>query len=166
MRPKNTILLSTACALLVMGCVYPSARAQATPVAGQEAEQRIVDPLVSTVHALVQKAESASLNDRCYLYAKAVRLTTDLADAQVASGNSQAATLALASLQAYTVALETALTEKDKKLKDAEILLRESSFRLNSAMLAASLEDRPAMAAALAHVNAAEVRVMGAVFAR
>ncbi len=52
-----------------------------------------------------------------------------------------------------------------KKLKDAEILLRESAFRLKAAMLASSIDDRPAMESALSRINATESKVMGAVFA-
>jgi hypothetical protein len=119
----------------------------------------------SDVDVLIQKAKSAEQRDRCYLYARAVRLTADLAEAQVASGDREAANRALLSLESYTSSLETGLSGKDKKLKDAEILLRESAFRLKAAMLGASIDDRPAMASALEHVNAAESQVMGAVFA-
>lgn len=161
---RTALLASLAASLSTFGPVLiaqtqsPAATPAVLPV--QAADDQ------NDVGALIRKAELAEQRDRCYLYARAVRLTADFAEAQVASGNREAAAQALSALGSYTTSLETALTGKDKKLKDAEILLRESAFRLKAAMLGASIDDRPAMAAALAHVNAAELHVMGAVFAR
>ena len=126
------------------------------------ADQRPLDP--TTLQALAAKAEHASLKDQCYLYAQLVRGSTELANTQLAAGDSAASALALHSVEMYTAALDTALAKDAKKLKDAEILLRESAFRLKAAMLAASLEDRPAMASALSKIDATEAKVMGAVF--
>lgn len=141
-----------------------AAMAQTAGSTGDAAQAAPRSSVESDVEVLIQKAKSAEQRDRCYLYARAVRLTTDVAEAQVASGDREAAGRALHSLETYTASLETELTGNDKKLKDAEILLRESAFRLKAAMLGASIDDRPAMASALEHVNAAELQVMGAVF--
>ncbi|RRA47183.1 hypothetical protein [Acidipila sp. EB88] len=119
----------------------------------------------STLRALAEKAEHASLRDQCFLYAQLVRNGTELADSELAEGDSEASALALRSVEAYTGMLDTALAGDAKKLKDAEILLRESAFRLKAAMLASSLEDRPALASALVKINASEAKVLGAVFA-
>ena len=135
----------------------------ASPVL-RAADQRPIDQ--TTLQALAAKAEHASLRDQCYLYAQLVRGSTELANSAMAAGDSAASALALRSVETYTAALDTALAADAKKLKDAEILLRESAFRLRAAMLAASLDDRPAMESALNKINAAEVKVMGAVFAR
>ncbi len=117
-----------------------------------------------SVHALAAKAERASLRDQCFLYAQLVRSSTELANQAMASGDRAAGALALQSVETYTASLDIALAKDAKKLKDAEILLRESAFRLKAAMLASSLEDRPAMVSALGKIDAVEVKVMGAVF--
>ena len=126
------------------------------------ADDHILD--ASGLQALAAKAEHASLRDQCYLYAQLVRGSTELANRSLASGDSAAGALALHAVELYTASLDTALAKDAKKLKDAEILLRESAFRLKAAMLASSLEDRPAMTAALSKINATEAKVMGAVF--
>lgn len=118
----------------------------------------------TTIKSLAEKAEHAALRDQCFLYAQLVRSGTELANHERANGNSEASALALHSVELYAAAMDVALAKDAKKLKDAEILLRESSFRLKAAMLAASIDDRPAMDAALTKVNAAEAHVMGAVF--
>ncbi len=117
------------------------------------------------LQALAEKASHAAQRDRCYLYAELVRGSTELANSQLATGDREAAGRTLQLVEAYTGSLDAALAQDAKKLKDAEILLRESAFRLHAAMLAASIEDRPAMAAALTRIDAVETRVMGAVFA-
>jgi hypothetical protein len=119
----------------------------------------------TSLKALAERAEHASLRDQCYLYAQLVRGGTELANRKLAEGDSAAGALALRSVEAYTEAMDLALARDAKKLKDAEILLRESAFRLKAAMLASSIDDRPAMASALTKVNAVEAKVMGAVFA-
>ncbi len=119
----------------------------------------------SVLQALEAKAQHASLKEQTYLYAQLVRGSTELANKKLAEGDSEAGALALRSVEAYTVAMDAALARDAKKLKDAEILLRESAFRLKAAMLASSIDDRPAMASALAKINAAEVKMMEAVFA-
>ncbi len=118
----------------------------------------------TSLKSLAEKAEHASLRDQCYLYAQLIREGTEFANQRLAAGDSAAATAALHSVELYAAALDTSLARDGKKLKDAEILLRESSFKLKAAMLAASIDDRPAMDSALAKVNAVEVRVMGTVF--
>ncbi len=121
----------------------------------------------NTVDLQVQadKAQHAHLRDQCYLYAQLVRNATELANRELAAGDSEASALALHSVESYTSALDAAVAGDAKKLKDAEILLRESAFRLKAAMLAASIKDRPAMAAVLDKMNATEAKVMGVVFA-
>ncbi len=119
----------------------------------------------SMLHALEEKAQHASLKEQTYLYAQLVRGSTEIANKKLAEGDSEAGTLALKSVELYTAAMDAALARDAKKLKDAEILLRESAFRLKAAMLASSIDDRPAMASALAKINAAELKMMEAVFA-
>ncbi len=128
------------------------------------ADYRPLDPVA--LQMLADKAEHASLREQVFLYAQLVRGTTELAQQKLIGGDSQAATTALQSVELYAAALDQALAHDAKKLKDAEILLRESAFRMKAAMLASSLDDRPAMASALSKINAAETRVMGAVFAK
>ena len=151
----RTLALALSYSTLTLGMLITQPASAADPTA--------VD--ATTIHALAEKAEHASLRDQCYLYAQLVHDGTELANRKLAEGDSEASALALRSVEAYAASLDTALDRDAKKLKDAEILLRESAFRLKAAMLASSLEDRPAMASALMKINASEARVMGAVFA-
>ncbi len=130
----------------------------------QGADFRPLDP--SALQALADKAEHAATREQLYLYAQLVRSSTETAGNSLASGDVKAGNTALVSVLTYATALDAAVVHDAKKLKDAEILLRESAFRLKASMLATAVEDRPAMAAALNKINAAEAKVMSAVFAK
>lgn len=133
------------------------------PLAAQAADDRPLD--AAALQALAEKAQHAGLRDQCYLYARLVRDGTELADRDLADGDKAAGAMMLHSVRAYAAALDTALAKDTKKLKDAEILLRESAFHLKAAMLAASIDDRPMMADALGAIEAAQAKTMAAVFA-
>ncbi len=128
------------------------------------ADYRPLDPVA--LQALTDKAEHAAQKEQVYLYAQLVRHHAEIAGSSLAAGDTQTGNHALSSLIAYAEALDSAFAHDAKKLKDAEILLRESAFRMKAAMLATAVEDRPAMAAALTKINAAEAKVMSAVFAK
>ncbi len=135
----------------------------AAPMA-RAADFRPLDP--AALQALADKAQHAAAREQLYLYAELVRSSTETAGNSLASGDVKAGNSALISVLAYASALDSAVIHDAKKLKDAEILLRESAFRLKASMLATAVEDRPAMAAALGKINAAEAKVMSAVFAK
>ena len=126
------------------------------------ADDHLLD--AGALQALTAKVQHAGLRDQCFIYAQLVRNHTELANRALASGDRVAGAAALQAVEAYTASLDVALAKDTKKLKDAEILLRESAFRLKAAMLASSQEDRPAMVSALGKIDAVEAKLMGAVF--
>ena len=113
---------------------------------------------------LAEKAALADVRDRPYLYARLVRAGTDLAGREMGNGDTEQAADALRSVENYANALDISLDARARKLREAEILLRESAFSLRSELKSASLEDRPAMAEALKQIDDAEAKVMEAVF--
>ena len=128
------------------------------------ADYRPLDP--AALQALTDKAEHAGQKEQAYLYAQLIRHSAEIAGSSLAKGDTETGNHALSSVIAYAEALDSVVAHDTKKLKDAEILLRESAFRMKAAMLATAVEDRPAMAAALTRINAAESRLMGAVFSK
>jgi hypothetical protein len=60
--------------------------------------------------------------------------------------------------------IHLSVAEDNKRLKNAEILLRHTAFRLNEMLHASSLEDRPLVEQTLAQVNQAETDAMLQVF--
>jgi len=56
------------------------------------------------------------------------------------------------------------MSDDNKRLKNAEILLRHTAFRLTEMMHNSSVEDQPLVAATLAQVNQAQNEAMLQVF--
>ena len=69
-------------------------------------------------------------------------------------------------VQAYTTGVKSLgeLEDDNKRLKNAEILLRHTAFRLNEMLHATSFEDRPLVEQTLSQVNQAESEAMMQVF--
>jgi hypothetical protein len=83
---------------------------------------------------------------------------------QYANGEFEQAALLLKRAQDITHKIHIAVTADDKKLKDAQILLRHTAFRLSELIHSAGTDDRPLMAETLTQLNAAQTETMLAVF--
>ena len=125
------------------------------------AADREFDPQTLTV--LQGKAEHASLRDQCYLYAQLMRGMTEVASHQLVAGEPEAAAT-LASVERYAMLLDTGLGRDTKKVKDAQILMRQTALRLKGVLSAAALEDRPAIEHTLQQLDKLESRLMTQVF--
>src|ERR1700677_4131906 len=92
--------------------------------------------------ALQAKADQAQPRDRCFLYAELVNQMTDLAGHQLNSGDSGQASETLKLVQRYAERIHVGVADDSKKLKDAELLMQRTSFRLKDILSEASYEDR------------------------
>jgi len=114
--------------------------------------------------ALQAKADQAQPRDRCFLYAELVNQMTDLAGHQLNSGDSGQASETLKLVQRYAEKIHVDVADDSKKLKDAELLMRRTSFRLNGILSEASYEDRQALEATLKQLNQVQAQLMTQVF--
>jgi hypothetical protein len=89
---------------------------------------------------------------------------TDLAGQQFNSGDSVQASETLTLVRQYAEKIQVAIAADGKKLKNAESLLRRSSFRLKGILGGASYDDRPALEMTLKQVNEVQVQLMIQVF--
>ena len=110
------------------------------------------------------KADQAQPRDRCFLYAKLVSKMTDLAGQQFHSGDSGRASETLKRVQQYAEKIHMGVAADSKKLKDAELLMQRTSFRLKDILNEASLEDRQALEATLKQLNQVQAQLMTQVF--
>jgi hypothetical protein len=114
--------------------------------------------------ALQAKADQAQPRDRCFLYAKLVSHMTDLAGQQFNSGESGRASDTLKLVQQYAEKIHIGVADNSKKLKDTELLMRRTSFRLKEILNEAPLEDRQALEATLKQLNQVQAQLMTQVF--
>lgn len=114
--------------------------------------------------ALEAKADHATPKDQCYLYAKLVRDMADLTGKQIDAGNESGASASLRAIQRYTAKIRDEITGHSKKLKDAQILLRRTAFRLQELMRGSSVDDQAVFQSTLKQMDQVQSQMMLAVF--
>lgn len=121
-------------------------------------------PDMQELTALAAKAEQATPKERCYLYAELVSGMTELASQQMSSGDTSAAAASLKAIQGYTAKIHGDLSNNSKKLKDAQIMMRRTAFRLKDLMLNASIDDQPAFEKTLKQLDQVQSQMMLTLF--
>jgi Spy/CpxP family protein refolding chaperone len=135
---------------LPLTCVFASASA--------------LDDSPAALAALQVKADHAQPRDRCFLYATLVNRMTDLAGHQLNSGDSRQASQTLKVVQQYAQKIHMGVVDDSKKLRDAELLMRRATFRLQDIVSEASYEDRQTLEATLKQLNQVQTELMTQVF--
>jgi SpoVK/Ycf46/Vps4 family AAA+-type ATPase len=121
-------------------------------------------PNQQSIDALEAKAGQAQPREQCFLYAELVHEMTELSLRQYAAGDVDAASAMLRHIQQFTHKIHISVADDNKRLKNAEILLRHTAFRLNEMLHASSFEDRELVEQTLAQVNQAQNETMMQVF--
>jgi hypothetical protein len=125
-------------------------------------DEKIPDP--DAMAALVAKAEQAQPKEQCFLYAELVHQMTELAGQQFSSGDEDRASATLRLVQKYAERIHMGVADDGKKLKNAEQLLRHTSFRLSGILNAASYDDRQMLHATLTQLEQVQTELMMQVF--
>ncbi len=124
-------------------------------------DERVADP--QTMAALMAKADQAQPKEQCFLYAELVHQMTELAGQQLSAGDARASdTLHL--IQKYAQKIHMGVAEDGKKMKNAEQLMRHTSYRLNDILNAASFDDRQVLQATLKQLQQVQTKLMMQVF--
>jgi hypothetical protein len=125
-------------------------------------DERIADP--QAMAALMAKADQAQPKEQCFLYAELVHQMTELAGQQLSAGDARASETLLRLIQKYAEKIHMGVAEDGKKMKNAEQLMRHTSFRLNGILNAASYDDRQALQATLKQLEQVQTELMMQVF--
>jgi len=121
-------------------------------------------PNEQSIAALESKANQASPREQCFLYAELVHEMIEFSSAQYAAGEFEKASETLKRVSSFAQKIHVAVANDEKRLKNAQILLRHTAFRLNELLHASSIEDRPLVQEALAQVNMVQTETMMQVF--
>jgi hypothetical protein len=119
---------------------------------------------MQTIQALEARADQAGPREQCFLYAEVVHQMTEVSLRQYAAGDVDNASKMLKQIQQFAHKIHLSMADNDKRLKNAEILLRHTAFRLNEMLHGSSFEDRPLVQEALTEVNQAQNEAMMQVF--
>jgi hypothetical protein len=116
------------------------------------------------ITALESRASQAQPREQCFLYAELVHQMTELSVRQYASGEVGKATDLLKRVQQFAQKIHLSMAQNDKRIKNAEILLSHTAFRLSEMLHASSYEDREVVQDTLADVRQAQKETMLQVF--
>lgn len=132
------------------------------PACASGLDEKIPDQ--QSIDALEIRASQAQPRDQFFLYAQLLHEMTEYSLRQYSAGDIQKASSLLVRVQALTHKIHLTVTDNNKRLKDAQILLRHTAFRLTGMLHSSSFEDRPLVAQTLAQVNQAQTEAMLQVF--
>jgi hypothetical protein len=136
--------------------------ALAIPACAASLDDKIPDQ--QTINALEIRASQAQPREQCFLYAELVHQMIEYSLRQYAAGDSEKATGLLKHAQELAHKIHLALSDDNKRLKNAEILLRHTAFRLTEMLHSSASEDRPLVQETLSEVNQAQTEAMMQVF--
>ncbi len=125
-------------------------------------DEKTVDQ--ASITMLQARIPQAQPKEQCFLYAELIHQMTEFSVRQYAAGNVDKANDLLKQIQLLAHHVHLSVADDNKRLKNAEILLRHTAFRLNEMLHARDYEDRPLVEQTLAQVNQAEQEAMMQVF--
>jgi hypothetical protein len=132
------------------------------PVCASGIDDKIPDQ--QSIEALAAKAKEAQPREQCFLYAELVHQMTELSVRQYAAGDVEKAAEMLKQIQGLTQKIHLSVADKDKRMRNAEILLRHTAYRLNGLLHSTSFDDPTLVAETLADVNRVQSETMMQVF--
>lgn len=136
--------------------------ALAVPACASSSDDKQIDQ--ESIAALQARIPQAQPREQCFLYAELIHQMTEFSVKRYAAGDVEKASDLLKQVQELTHKMHLSAGENDKRVKNAEILLRHTAFRLTEMLHNSSTDDRPLVAATLAQVNRAEGETMLEVF--
>jgi putative protein kinase ArgK-like GTPase of G3E family len=134
----------------------------AAPVCALGADDH--QPNEQSITELQQKIQTAHPREQCFLYAELIHDMTEMSIQQYAAGNNKKGNALLRQVQEITHKLHKTVSENDKRLKKAEILLRRTVFRLSEMLHDTGYQDRKVVATTLQSVSQADNDAMLQVF--
>lgn len=113
---------------------------------------------------LEARAEHAQPNEQAFLYTQLVSDYVDMAGKQVAAGETEQALASLERVQSYADRIHAGLSKGSKRVKNAEMLLHLTTYKLTQLMHAISTEDSVLLQATLKRLDKLHDELLQAVF--
>jgi hypothetical protein len=136
--------------------------ALAIPACASSPDDKTIDQ--DTIAALQARIPQAQPREQCFLYAELIHQMTEYSLKQYAAGDVDKANDLLKQIQQLSHKIHLSVAENDKRLKNAEILLRHTAFRLSEMLHNSTSDERPMVQETLAQVNQVQNEAMLEVF--
>jgi hypothetical protein len=115
-----------------------------------------VDNNLPDAQALAQleiRAQQAGPRDQCFLYTELVHTMTEIAGKQMINGDIDKASDTLKKVNQYAQLIHMDLASNSKRLKNAEMLLHHTTYRLGEYLHRASSEDQATLKVTLKQLD-------------
>jgi hypothetical protein len=126
-----------------------------------------VDENLPDAQALAQlelRAQQAGPRDQCFLYTELVHTMTEIAGRQMVNGDIDQASATLKKVNQYAQLIHMDLASNSKRLKNAEMLLHHTSYRLSEYLHKASSEDQATLKVTLKQLDQVHDELLAEVF--
>ena len=110
-------------------------------------------PTPEALAQLQQRAAQAKPSEQCFLYTELVHGLTQQAAAQIAADDTERATATIRQIDKVTPLIQHNLTHNSNRLKDAELLLQDTTYRLGQMLHLLNGDDRASVQNTLAQLN-------------
>ena len=134
-----------------------------SPALASSSDENIPD--AQALSQLELRAQQANPRDQCFLYTELVHDMTELAGKQMRSGDIDQASASLKKVEHYATLIHLNLAHDTKRLKNAELLMEHTTFRLDGYLHQASSEDRATLQATLKRLDQVHDELLAQVFA-
>ena len=115
-----------------------------------------VDNNLPDPQALAQleiRAQQAGPRDQCFLYTELVHTMTEIAGRQMLNGDIEKASDTLKKVNSYAQLIHIDLASNSKRIKNAEMLMHHTTYRLGEILRKASGEDQDTLKATLKQLD-------------
>jgi hypothetical protein len=126
-----------------------------------------VDDNLLTSQAITQleaRAQQAKPREQCFLYTELVHNMTELAGKQMLAGDVDQASATLKKVEHYAELIHLNLANDTKRLKNAEMLMHHTTYRLGEYLHQASSEDQVTLKATLKQLDQIQDEILNQVF--
>jgi hypothetical protein len=110
-------------------------------------------PDAQALAQLELRAQQAGPRDQCFLYTELVHTMTEIAGKQMLNGDVDQATATLKKVNHYAQLIHIDLAANSKRIKNAEMLMHNTTYKLTEYLHKASYEDQDALKGTLKQLN-------------
>ena len=133
-----------------------------TPVRAAAAADAAFSPEV--VQQMEQRASEAKPREQCFLYAELVHVMTEKAGKEISDGDSENAATTLKQINKYAHLIHLNLARDTKRLKNAEMLMQNTTYRLGQYLHLVSGDDQAVVKETLKQLNQVNEELLTQVF--
>jgi hypothetical protein len=133
-----------------------------TPVYASSINENLPD--AQTLSRLELQAQEAKPREQCFLYTELVHTMTEIAGKQMLNGDVDQASATLKKVEHYAQLIHLGLAHDTKRLKNAELLMHHTTYRLGEYLHQASGEDQATLQATLKQLDNVQNELLTQVF--